>query len=107
VLTSDAVIYLILRADGPESHQLDLGLLFAKGAMSKPDFDSNMSQVLERALDINAQDVHVDELVQVGLRSRHARRGRYSWQEGAQRQFNSWLVPRYRAHWEQLKNNKA
>ncbi|MFB1034493.1 MAG: SRPBCC family protein [Sinobacterium sp.] len=66
-----------------------------------------MSQVLERALDINAQDVHVDELVQVGLRSRHARRGRYSWQEGAQRQFNSWLVPRYRAHWEQLKNNKT
>jgi phenylpropionate dioxygenase-like ring-hydroxylating dioxygenase large terminal subunit len=107
VLTSDAVIYLILRADGPESHQLDLGLLFAKGAMLKPDFDSNMSQVLERALDINAQDVHVDELVQVGLRSRHARRGRYSWQEGAQRQFNSWLVPRYRAHWEQLKNNKT
>jgi phenylpropionate dioxygenase-like ring-hydroxylating dioxygenase large terminal subunit len=106
VLTSDAVIYLILRADGPESHQLDLGILFAKGAMSEPDFEENMTQVLERALDINAQDVHVDELVQQGLRSRYAPRGRYSWQEGAQRQFNTWLVPRYRAQWEQFKKSR-
>lgn len=103
VLTSDAVIYLILRADGPQSHLLDLGILFARGAMEDPEFDQKMEQVMRRALEINAQDVHVDELVQVGLRSRYAPRGRYSWQEGAQRQFNTWLVPRYRAYWEQLK----
>ena len=103
VLTCDAVIYLILRADGPESHQLDLGVLFAKGAMDDPEFDKKMEMVIERALDINAQDIHVDELVQKGLRSRYAPRGRYSWQEGAQRQFNTWLVPRYRAQWEQMK----
>ena len=103
VLTCDAVIYLILRADGPESHQLDLGVLFAKGAMDDPDFDKKMEMVVERALDINAQDIHVDELVQKGLRSRYAPRGRYSWQEGAQRQFNTWLVPRYRAQWEKMK----
>lgn len=103
VLTCDAVIYLILRADGPESHQLDLGVLFAKGAMDDPEFDKKMEMVVERALDINAQDIHVDELVQKGLRSRYAPRGRYSWQEGAQRQFNTWLVPRYRAQWEQMK----
>ena len=103
VLTCDAVIYLILRADGPESHQLDLGVLFAKGAMDDPEFDKKMAMVVERALDINAQDIHVDELVQKGLRSRYAPRGRYSWQEGAQRQFNTWLVPRYRAQWEQMK----
>ena len=103
VLTCDAVIYLILRADGPESHQLDLGVLFAKGAMDDPEFDKKMDMVVERALDINAQDIHVDELVQKGLRSRYAPRGRYSWQEGAQRQFNTWLVPRYRAQWEQMK----
>lgn len=104
VLTSDAVIYLILRADGPESHQLDLGILFAKGALQDPEFDSKMDLIMQRALEINAQDVHVDELVQVGLRSRFAPRGRYSWQEGAQRQFNTWLVPRYRACWERIRN---
>jgi hypothetical protein len=48
---------------------------------------------------IIAQDMHVDALVQQGLRSRFSRRGRYSWQEGAQGQFNHWLVPRYRAAW--------
>lgn len=107
VLTCDAVIYLILRADGPQSHLLDLGILFAPGAMQDPEFDRKMEQVMRRALEINAQDVHVDELVQVGLRSRFAPRGRYSWQEGAQRQFNTWLVPRYRACWERLKAARA
>ena len=43
--------------------------------------------------------MHVDELVQVGLRSRFAIRSRYSWQEGAQGQFNRWLVPRYQDCW--------
>ena len=71
--------------------------------MDDPDFDKKMEMVVERALDINAQDIHVDELVQKGLRSRYAPRGRYSWQEGAQRQFNTWLVPRYRAQWEKMK----
>jgi hypothetical protein len=46
---------------------------------------------------IIAQDFHVDALVQQGLRSRFAPRGRYSWQEGAQVQFNKWLVRRYEA----------
>lgn len=107
VLTSDAVVYLILRADGPESHLLDLGILFTKGALDDPEFDQKMEQILTRALDINAQDVHVDELVQIGLRSRFAPRGRYSWQEGAQRQFNTWIVPRYQAAWKKLKQQKA
>ncbi len=45
----------------------------------------------------------MDELVQVGLRSRHAPRGRYSWQEGAQRAFNGWLTPRYQACWARVR----
>jgi hypothetical protein len=36
-------------------------------------------------------------LVQRGLRSRFAIRGRYSWQEETHREFNKWLVDRYRA----------
>ena len=55
--------------------------------------------IMTSAGKIIAQDMHVDGLVQVGLRSRFAPRGRYSWQEGAQGQFNHWLVPRYRAAW--------
>jgi hypothetical protein len=58
--------------------------------------------IMDAAGKIMAQDQHVDELVQVGLRSRFATRSRYSWQEGAQRQLNSWLVPRYQACWRRL-----
>ena len=52
---------------------------------------------------IVAQDLHVDELIPIGLRSRFAVRGRYSWQEQAQREFNCWLVRRYKKTWQSAK----
>ena len=103
VLTSDLVIYLIVRADGPETHQMDTGVLVAPGAMADPGFAHRMGMIMVSAGEIIAQDLHVDELVQVGLRSRHAPRGRYSWQEGAQRAFNGWLTPRYQACWARVR----
>lgn len=100
VLTSDMIIYMILRADGPETHEMDTGLLFAPGAAKDPLFKQRMAMNMHAAAEIIAQDLHVDELVQVGLRSRFATRGRYSWQEQAQREFNNWLVPRYQSAWQ-------
>ncbi len=99
VLTSDMVIYMILRPDGPETHLLDQGVLVAPGAMRDPSFPHRMAMNMSAAMEIVSQDLHVDALVQVGLRSRFAPRGRYSWQEGAQRAFNGGLVPRYRSAW--------
>jgi phenylpropionate dioxygenase-like ring-hydroxylating dioxygenase large terminal subunit len=99
VVTSDMVIYLIVRADGPESHAMDTGLLFAPGAMDDPAFEHKLAMNMSAAGAIIAQDLHVDAMVQVGLRSRFATRGRYSWQEGAQIAFNRWLTPRYQACW--------
>ncbi len=95
VMMSDMVIYLILRPDGPESLEQDTGLLFAPGAMKDPGFQHKLDMNMTAAGAIMAQDFHVDALVQQGLRSRFAPRGRYSWQEGAQTQFNRWLVQRY------------
>jgi phenylpropionate dioxygenase-like ring-hydroxylating dioxygenase large terminal subunit len=106
VLSSDLVIYLILRATGPETMEQDTGLLVAPGAMDDPAFPHRLEMIMTSAGKIIAQDMHVDSLVQVGLRSRFARRGRYSWQEGAQGQFNHWLVPRYRRAWA-ARNGKA
>jgi hypothetical protein len=83
---------------------MDTGLLFAPGAMEEPAFDDKMAMIMHAAGKIIAQDLHVDELVQVGLRSRFATRGRYSWQEGAQREFNRWLVRRYQAGWHRFRN---
>lgn len=103
VLTSDLVIYLILRATGPETMEQDTGILVAPGATDDPAFEHRLEMIMTSAGKIIAQDMHVDGLVQVGLRSRFAPRGRYSWQEGAQGQFNQWLVPRYRAAWERMR----
>ena len=103
VLTPDMVFYLIVRATGPEVHEMDTGLLFAPGATQHPEFGARLEQAWVTGSEIMAQDQHVDKLVQIGLRSRFAARGRYSWQEGAQQQLNSWLVPRYQSAWEKLK----
>ncbi|MBB6252002.1 aromatic ring-hydroxylating oxygenase subunit alpha [Nitrospirillum iridis] len=103
VITSDMVIYLILRADGAETHLMDQGYLVAPGALEDPLFDDKLAMNKHSTSAIIAQDLHVDEMVQVGLRSRHAIRGRYSWQEQAQREFNGWLVRRYKDTWDRVK----
>ncbi|HEY2032163.1 MAG TPA: aromatic ring-hydroxylating dioxygenase subunit alpha [Rhizomicrobium sp.] len=107
VMTSDLVIYLILRPTGAETMEQDTGILVAPGAMENPAFEHRLEMIMTSAKKIIAQDMHVDGLVQQGLRSRFATRGRYSWQEGAQSQFNRWLVLRYRKAWEAHKVARA
>jgi len=105
VLTSEMIIYLIVRATGPETNEMDVGELVAPGAQDDPSFEHRLELINSAAGKIMAQDQHVDELVQVGLRSRFAVRGRYSWQEGAQIDLNKWLVPRYRSCWKKMNGN--
>ena len=105
--TSDLIMYFILRPDGPHSHEMDFGLLFAPGAMDDAEFPYRLEAINTAMNAITVQDVHVNEAIQVGIASSYARRGRYSWQEGAQRQLNSWLVPRYKAAWARLKEQRA
>ena len=71
--------------------------------MKEDGFDYRHQAIMHTMAAITEQDLHVDERVQRGLRSRFARRGRYSWQEGAQRQLNCWLAPRYQAAWERTR----
>jgi hypothetical protein len=82
---------------------MDVGELVVPGASRDPGFEHRLAMIMDAAGKIMAQDQHVDELVQIGLRSRYAIRSRYSWQEGAQREFNGWLVPRYQACWRALR----
>jgi phenylpropionate dioxygenase-like ring-hydroxylating dioxygenase large terminal subunit len=104
VLTSDLVIFLILRASGPETLEQDTGLLVAPGAMADPAFEHRLEMITTSAGKIIAQDMAVDARVQEGLRSRFAPRSPYSWQEGAQAQFNQWLAPRYQACWSRRRS---
>jgi phenylpropionate dioxygenase-like ring-hydroxylating dioxygenase large terminal subunit len=99
---NDYVIYSILRAEGPDLTVADRSWMVAPGAMHQPLFRERLAMIQSTSGAIVAQDRQVDALVQAGLRSRFATRGRYSWQEEAQRNLNSWLVPRYQAAWSRL-----
>lgn len=99
---NDYVIYSILRAEGPEVTVADRSWMVAPRAMRQPLFRERLAMIQSTSGAIVAQDREVDAAVQAGLRSRFATRGRYSWQEEAQRNLNSWLVPRYKAAWARL-----
>ncbi|HXV01706.1 MAG TPA: SRPBCC family protein, partial [Caulobacteraceae bacterium] len=103
VMTADLVIYLILRPTAAEAMEQDTGLIVAPGALEDPAFEHRLEMIMTSAKKIIAQDMHVDERVQAGLNSRFATRGRYSWQEGAQGQFNRWLMKRYRETWARVR----
>ncbi len=104
VLNTDMVLYLIMQAESADDHSMVMGSLVAPEAMENPMFDRLMQINQDSVQEIVSQDLHVDELVQQGLKSKFAPRGRYSWQEGAQRQFNVWLVDRYNRGWEASKS---
>ncbi|CAN5420671.1 aromatic ring-hydroxylating dioxygenase subunit alpha [soil metagenome] len=95
VVMTDMILYLILDARGAASHALTMGTLVRPEALADPLYGQRMKANEEAVREIVGQDLHVDLMVQAGLSSIHAPRGRYSWQEGAQRQFNLWLVDRY------------
>ncbi|TWI66575.1 phenylpropionate dioxygenase-like ring-hydroxylating dioxygenase large terminal subunit [Pseudoduganella lurida] len=97
VINADMILFMILRADSAETHIMDQGVLMAPGAMKDKMYYKRLEMTLNSVSEIVAQDLHVDKQVQVGLRSRYAVRGRYSWQEQAQQSFNHWLVQRYLA----------
>jgi len=97
---SDQISFFVLHADGAEMTTAESGVLYAPGAMDEPLFEERRQINAQASIKIGAQDRHVDTLVQRGLRSRFAIRGRYSWQEETHREFNKWLVDRYRAEWQ-------
>ena len=79
------------------------GWLAAPGSARQPLFRERLAVNLATSAEIAAQDVHVDSLIPIGLRSRYAARGRYSWQEQAQLEFNNWLVRRYKVSIERVR----
>ena len=95
----DEVFYFIVLPQGPETISIDIGYCFHPEAMKHPLFDLLLEESDEGVKIFNDQDVYADTMVQRGLRSRFATRGRYSYQEETHRQFNRWLVKRYREHW--------
>jgi hypothetical protein len=107
IIRSDLVAFIILHANTHDTITARRGWLAAPGASGQPLFQERLAVNLATSADIAAQDVHVDSLIPIGLKSRYAARGRYSWQEQAQREFNAWLVKRYRTGWDMRKAAEA
>ena len=99
---SDMILFTILRADTHDTMLTDRSLLFVPGVVNEPLFKERVDMIGAAVASISAQDRHVDALVQVGLRSHFATRGRQSWQEGAQNELNRWLVRRYQDAWRRM-----
>jgi len=99
IIRSDLVAFIILHANSHDTITAKRGWLAAPGATQEPLFKERLAVNLQTSAEIAAQDIHVDGLIPIGLRSRYAARGRYSWQEQAQREFNNWLVKRYNTQW--------
>lgn len=103
VVRPDQIAYMFLHARSASELAMTRGYLVAPGASSEPLFAERLSVDMQSARTIVAQDLHVDELIPIGLRSRFAPRGRYSWQEESQRELNRWLVQRYQKAWKARK----
>lgn len=98
-IVPDEVAYFIIRPQSAGKIGISIGYCFHPDALREPLFDLLFEQAKTGVNNFNVQDVHADEMVQRGLQSRFAPRGRYSWQEETLSQFNRWLVRRYREHW--------
>ncbi|MDE3205731.1 MAG: aromatic ring-hydroxylating dioxygenase subunit alpha [Acidobacteriota bacterium] len=95
----DEVAYFSIYPDHANSIRIEIGYCFDPAAIKAPLFKELFAAAEAGVDNFNVQDVYANRMTQRGLRSRFARRGRYSWQEETLPQFNRWLVERYRRYW--------
>lgn len=98
-IVPDQVAYFTIFPNGANSISIQIGYLFHPRVVEMPMFDVRLAQAKADVDNFNGADIHADTMVQVGLRSRFAPRGPYSWQEATLQQINRWLVKRYREHY--------
>jgi len=94
---SDSAFWFHVDPTGPTSHALSMAYIFPASTVELPDFGETLEEAIEGVSNFNRQDMPTNVATQMGMRSRFAPRGRYSWQEGVLAQFNTWLIDRYEA----------
>jgi phenylpropionate dioxygenase-like ring-hydroxylating dioxygenase large terminal subunit len=95
----DQAFYFLIRPKDAGHIEVEVHYLFHPDALRDRLFEEKFALSEAGVNGIVAQDVMATTGVQAGLSSRFAPRGRYSYLEEAQQQFNQWLVRRYAAHW--------
>jgi phenylpropionate dioxygenase-like ring-hydroxylating dioxygenase large terminal subunit len=95
----DQAFFFIITPKTANTIDVEIGYLFHPSALDHPMFD-HLLQMSDAGVQVFVrQDQDATAKVQVGLQSRYAARGRYSWQEESHVHFNRWLVERYRKSW--------
>jgi len=94
---SDSAFWFYVDPTGPTSHALSMAYIFPASTIDLPDFGETLEEAIAGVSNFNRQDMPTNVATQMGMQSRYAPRGRYSWQEGVLAQFNTWLVDRYEA----------
>jgi phenylpropionate dioxygenase-like ring-hydroxylating dioxygenase large terminal subunit len=93
----DSAFWFYVDPTGPTTHALSMAYIFPKSTVELPDFGETLEEAIAGVSTFNRQDMPTNVATQLGMQSRYAPRGRYSWQEGVLAQFNTWLVDRYEA----------
>jgi phenylpropionate dioxygenase-like ring-hydroxylating dioxygenase large terminal subunit len=94
----DSVLYYLILPHGANALTLRVGYLYPETTMKLKTFDQVLKTVADGIAVYNDQDVESNASVHMGLRSRFARRTRYSPKEATLSQLNRWLIQRYRAY---------
>jgi phenylpropionate dioxygenase-like ring-hydroxylating dioxygenase large terminal subunit len=94
---SDSAFWFAVDPTGPTSLALSMAYIFPASTVEAPDFGETLEAAIAGVSNFNRQDMPTNVATQLGMQSRYAPRGRYSWQEGVLASFNSWLVDRYEA----------
>jgi phenylpropionate dioxygenase-like ring-hydroxylating dioxygenase large terminal subunit len=95
----DQAFFFIVRPRTAGTIDVEIGTLLHPDTFEHPMF-SQLEEMAAAGIQVFVdQDQDATAKVQMGLRSRFAPRGRYSWQEESHIQFNRWLVKRYTERW--------
>lgn len=101
-LVPDHMFYFLVLPNGANEITIRVGLCVPPAALEVPNFEKIIDWVVDGIMMYNDQDVEADTLVQRGLRSRFAPRGRFSWKETTVAQLNRWLHLRYQGYAERV-----
>ncbi|MEL0075835.1 MAG: SRPBCC family protein, partial [Ilumatobacter sp.] len=95
----DQCFFFLVRPKTAQTIDVEIGYIFHPSALEDPLFEEKVILSDAGVQVFVRQDQDATTKVQMGLNSRFAPRGRYSWQEESHVQFNRWLTQRYRAGW--------
>lgn len=99
----DGCFYYCILPQGANAMTIRVGFVYPKSTLRMENFDVIFKSVVLGLETLNDQDTTANTKVHQGLRSRFAPRGRYAPKEATLPQFNRWLITRYKAYAQELK----